>query len=205
MALSLSLWGLLASPVAGCARREAPLGGISFETPRPAPELRLESAGGGEWSLRDQRGKAVLVYFGYTHCPDICPGTLSLFKQVKKELGREAARTVFVFVSVDPERDTPSVLKKYLSFFDPSFVGLTGSPGQVAAAARAWGVVAEKESPDPSGAYYVTHTTAVFLVDPEGRLVALYPFGVKPDAIAEDVRRVLASSSSDGVGEGGRG
>jgi protein SCO1 len=141
------------------------------------------------FDLAAHRGEIVLVYFGYTHCPDVCPATLNLLDAVSESLGADRRRVEQVFVTLDPRRDTPDLLRAYLSNFDPVPVGLTGSPEAVAAAARAWGVTWR---PSESGAY-IDHTSLVAVIGPDGRERLRYGFSqlVDPNAVARDLKHIL--------------
>lgn len=177
-------------PFGACRSAPAPqtFHGGELLAPEAAPELGLADGQGHPFRLADQAGRVVLVTFGYTNCPDFCPGTLALYRQVKDSLpAADAARVRFVFVTSDPVRDTAPVLARYVGSFDPAFVGLTGEPAAVAAVVAGWGVQAE---PDPSGA--VTHSTSVYVVDRQGRLRLTHPFGSRADALTADVRALLA-------------
>ena len=136
------------------------------------------------------KGRPFLVFFGYTHCPDICPTSLFDISQVLQKLGGDADRTGALFITVDPERDTPAVMKDYLSNFDPHLRGLTGDPSAVNAAIKAYRVYAKKVPLD-HGDYTMDHTAIVYLMDKAGRFVA--PFNLKqtPDAAAAELRRYL--------------
>ncbi len=156
------------------------------------------SAIGGSFSLTDQagktlndaelRGKPFLVFFGYTHCPDVCPTTLFEVSEVLRALGRDADKTQALFISVDPERDTPQVLKDYLSSFDPHLRGLTGEVADVNAVEKSYRVYSKKV-PGKDGEYTMDHTALVYLMDRQGRFVA--PFNLKrpPKDAADDLRR----------------
>lgn len=158
----------------------------------------VSSAIGGPFSLTDQdgkmvtdadfKGKPLLVFFGYTHCPDVCPTTLFELSEVLRALGSDADKTQAVFISIDPERDTPAVLKDYLSSFDPHLRGLTGSTSQIAAVEKTYRVYAKKV-PTTGGDYTMDHTALVYLMDKQGRFVA--PFNLKrtPDVAATDLRK----------------
>ena len=130
----------------------------------------------------DMKGKPFLVFFGFTHCPDICPTTLFDMSQLMKELGPDAARTGALFITVDPDRDTPKVMKDYLSNFDPRITGLTGTPEEIAAVARAYHAIYRKV-PTKSGGFTYDHTAEVSLMDKDGRRV-----GTLNDKEPEDVR-----------------
>jgi protein SCO1 len=152
--------------------------------------FRLEDQNGKPVSDQDLRGRPFLVFFGYTHCPDICPTTLFEISEVIKKLGNDADRAGAIFITVDPERDTPAALKDYLSSFDPHLRGLTGDPAAVASAIKAYRVYAKKV-PLKDGDYTMDHTAVVYLMDKDGHFVA--PFNLKqtPEAAAEQLRRYL--------------
>ena len=152
--------------------------------------FRLEDQNGRPVTDQDMKGRPFLVFFGYTHCPDICPTSLFDISQVLQKLGGDADRTGALFITVDPERDTPAVLKDYLSNFDPHLRGLTGDPNAVNAAIKAYRVYAKKV-PLEHGDYTMDHTAVVYLMDKEGRFVA--PFNLKqtPDAAAAELRKYL--------------
>ncbi len=155
---------------------------------------------GGPFKLTDQNGKVVteqdlkghpfLVFFGFTHCPDVCPTTLFEVSEVIRALGPDAERTRALFITVDPERDTPAVMKDYLSSFDPHLSGLTGDPAEIAAVAKAYRVYF-KRVPLEEGGYTMDHTAIVYLMDKTGRFVS--PFNLKrpTEAAAGDLRRYL--------------
>jgi protein SCO1 len=152
--------------------------------------FHLEDQEGKPVSDRDMKGKPFLVFFGYTHCPDVCPTTLFELSEVLKGLGRDADRTGVLFITVDPERDTPAVLKDYMSNFDPRVRGLTGDPAAVEAALKTFRVYAKK-IPLKDGDYTMDHTAVVYLMDKDGRFIA--PFNLKqtPEAAADQLRRYL--------------
>ena len=175
-------------------------GAILFVTSHSSSTGPALAAVGGPFHLVDQNGEAVsdedmkgrpfLVFFGFTHCPDVCPTTLFDMSQVLHALGPDAGRIGVLFITVDPERDTPAVLKDYLSNFDPHLRGLTGDPAAVNAALKAFRVYAKKV-PLESGDYTMDHTAVVYLMDKNGRFVA--PFNMKRTAEAEvaDLRGYL--------------
>jgi protein SCO1 len=155
---------------------------------------------GGPFQLTDQAGRTVteqnmqgrpsLVFFGYTHCPDVCPTSLFEMSEVLRAMGKDADRVNAYFISVDPERDTTATIKDYLSSFDPHLEGLTGNPEQVAKALSAYRVYAKK-APLKDGDYTMDHTALIYLMDRDGRFVA--PFNLKrsPEEAAADLRRYL--------------
>lgn len=167
------------------------------ESTRPPAGQDIPSVVGGPFALVDQDGRArtdrdfrgrwVLLYFGYTYCPDVCPTTLAAMAEVIEKLGTDAARVTPVFVTVDPARDRPAVLKSYLASIGPGFVGLTGTPSAVAGIARAYRVYYAKH-PLPGGGYSVDHSSVIYLVDPAGKFVKFYDADSKADAIADDLK-----------------
>jgi protein SCO1/2 len=158
------------------------------------------SAIGGPFKLIDQNGAAVtdadikgrpfLVFFGYTHCPDICPATLFEVSEVMRALGKDADRTGALFITVDPERDTPAAMKDYLSSFDPHLLGATGDRAAIDAAEKAYRVYAKKV-PTTNGDYSMDHTALVYLMDKQGRFVAPFSLKRRPEDAAADLRRYL--------------
>lgn len=166
-------------------------GGV-LDPPRPAPPLALRASDGSEFRLEAQRGSVVVLFFGYTFCPDVCPLTLSEMVRVRERLGAGARRLRVAFVTVDPERDTVERLRAYVGAFHPSFLGLTGTPEQLAAARRAFGVKAERRVVAGTAApYLIDHSALVHVVDPEGRLRLLFPFGTSVDVMAHDIGLLL--------------
>jgi len=168
-------------------RVSSPLGATVSAVGGP---FRLEDQNGKPISDQDMKGRPFLVFFGFTHCPDICPTTLFEISQVLAKLGPDADRAGALFITVDPERDTPAVMKDYLSNFDPHLRGLTGDPAAVNAAIKAYRVYAKKVPLD-NGDYTMDHTAVVYLMDKDGHFVA--PFNLKrtPEASAADLRRYL--------------
>ena len=187
--------GLLAALVLGLALFWMP------EMPeRPLPKAAMAAGGdftlesaSGPVSLKDYRGKLVLVYFGYTFCPDICPTSLAStaegLKQLKPE---EAARVAMVFISVDPERDTPPRLKEYAEFFHPSLVGVTGTPENLAEIAKRYGVFYARQKVETAGGgYVVDHSADTYVVGPDGQLVGKIAHATPPDRVVAEIRKHL--------------
>ncbi len=162
--------------------------GSRFYSPQPAADFTLTDQDGQTVRLSDYRGKTVVLYFGYTHCPDQCPATLAMLNRALSDMKDAGSSTQVLFVSVDPQQDTPPVLKEYLSRFNPGFVGLTGQPAQVDAVLKAYGVVAEKEGAT------VTHSTYLYIVDRAGRLALTYSFDAQPspEEVAADLEHLPA-------------
>jgi protein SCO1/2 len=166
----------------------------------PAPMVTSAANIGGPFRLVDHNGQTItdedlkgrpfLVFFGFTHCPDVCPTALFEVSEVMRKLGPDAERARALFVTVDPERDTPAKLKDYLSSFDPHVIGVTGDAAAIAGIAKAYRVYSKKVPLD-GGEYTMDHTAIVYLMDKQGRFVA--PFNLKrtPEAAAADLRRYL--------------
>jgi len=165
--------------------------GSLIDPPVQASDFMLRDQHGEYFRLSDQKGKVVLIFFGYTHCPDVCPVTLSEFKQIKGKLGEGADEVVFVFVTVDPERDTPQVLGSYLVNFDPEIIGLSGDPSELQQVFADYGVYAAKQETGSAAGYLVDHTARVYAIDTQGNWRLTYPFGMEVEKIFQDVRHLL--------------
>lgn len=176
--------------LAGCSS-QVQLHGSPYDPATAAPELGLANTNGDPFSLERQRGEIVLLYFGYTHCPDICPATLADLKWVHEQLANQSERLNVVFISIDPARDDPETLRQYLDRFQEDFIGLTGSEAQVAQAAAAYAVFAQRDPAEDDENYSMTHTSRVFLIDGQGLLRSNYTFDEPRDAILADVRQLL--------------
>lgn len=180
-----------ALPVAlGACRGDAQLHGVMIDPPRALPTFEFTVPGGARWTTAAEAGRPMVVFFGYTHCPDVCPTTLADWKRAKQKLGRKADRVRFVFVTIDIERDTPAVSARYARQFDSTFVGVSGDSATTARIMGEFGVAAAREATsDPN--YFMSHSAQSFLVDDRGRLVAMYPFGIGWDALAADLETLL--------------
>ena len=165
--------------------------GTVIQSPQLTPNFSLTGEGGKVVNLRDFRGKAVLLYFGYTFCPDVCPATMVELKEAVEKLGREADDVQVIMISVDPDRDTPEKLAEYVSHFNPSFIGLTGSDDEVGAVATQYGIFYEKHEGTVATGYLIDHTASVVVIDPDGYLRIVYPFGTPGEDIAEDLRHLV--------------
>ena len=161
---------------------------VLYPAPRAIPEFHLTQANGSPLTLAEWRGRWTVVYFGYTSCPDVCPTTLATFKQVWKDLAARSltGKVRFDFISVDPQRDTPDVLHKYVSYFDPDFVAATGPDDELTRLTRALGLMYARNT-DANGAITVEHSGAAVIVDPQGREAGIFrpPFVAR--AIADDL------------------
>ena len=141
---------------------------------------------------KDFLGRHMLVFFGFTHCPDICPAELQVMSAALDNVGSKADQVVPVFITVDPERDTPELMAAYVENFGPNFVGLTGSPEAIADAAKAYRVVYQKFQVEGAGdTYSIDHSALVYLMGPDGKFVTHFPYGTSPEKMAETLRRYL--------------
>jgi len=156
-----------------------------------ARDFALTDASGARRTLADYRGRVVVLFFGYTHCPDVCPTTLTQLAQARRLLGPDAGRVQVLFVTLDPERDTAQLLARYAPAFDPSFVGLTGTQPQIEAAAREFKVFFQKVTGPTSDSYTLDHSSGSFVFDPQGRIRLYLPDRAQPDQIAADLKRLL--------------
>lgn len=171
----------------------APIGSDPAK-PEAGPFLTLTDHTGKPRSLADFRGKVVVLFFGYTHCPDVCPTTMSELASAMKQLGPEAAKQVQVlFVSVDPERDPPELLAKYVPAFDPSFIGLSGSPAEVAAVADRFKIVYQKVKGSDEKNYTVDHSAGSYIFDKTGKLRLFVSYGAGAKVFAHDIGLLLKS------------
>lgn len=177
-----------------CGASVPRLHGSPYQPASPAPSLALNDTAGEPFHLESLSGSAVLVYFGYTQCPDECPLTLANSRWVVEQLADQGARLAVILVTVDPANDTPQVLRAYLDRFSPRFIGLVGSDEQLSQARLAYGVLAA--TPEGGHAHDdVIHGTRLYLIDPQGRLVASYDMSVPKEDILDDVRALLEAGS----------
>ena len=144
-------------------------------------------------TLADYRGKAVVVFFGYTQCPDFCPTTLAELAEAMKRLGPDAERVQVLFVTVDPERDTPALLKNYVPAFDPRFIGLYGDADATARTAKEFKVVYQKRPGQTPGTYTMDHSAGTFIFDPNGKLRVYVGYGQGAEVFAHDIKALLKS------------
>ena len=191
LALVASLLVFLTALGTTTAEEEGFKSGV-FDPPRAAPGFELKGSNGSTLTLQQFRGKVVIVQFGFSVCPRICPKTLANLALAFEQLGTAASDVQAIFVTVDPERDTPERLREFLQFFNPTFLGATGSEEKLSAVREAYGVIATKAiSEDKKLGYEVHHSSSIYLVDREGMLRVLVPFGKSPEAIAHDLKLLL--------------
>lgn len=187
-----TLAGTAALALTACNKNDKPrFQGVDVTGAEYARDIPLADVNGQRRSLKDFSGKVVAVFFGYTQCPDVCPTTLQELVEVKQQLGPQGDRLQAVFVSLDPERDTPAVLKAYLANFDDSFVGLHGSPEEIAAVAKDFKIFFKKVPGKTEGTYTLDHSAGTYLYDPQGRLRVYERYGAGPQVLAQDVKALL--------------
>lgn len=156
-----------------------------------APAISLSQADGLAFDLAEHSGRIVLIFFGYTSCPDVCPTTLADFKRVKEELGEKASLVDFIFVTVDPQRDTPERTQAYTSGFDASFIGLSGTETELETVWQDYGVYRAISNSHHDASYSVDHSTRIYLIDKSNHLRVTYPYGTPVQDLADDIRFLL--------------
>jgi len=169
--------------------------GVDLSGAEYARNLNLSDQDGRARSLAEFKGKVVVVFFGYTQCPDVCPTTLAELAEVKRSLGADGERVQGIFVTVDPERDTAPLLKAYLNSFDPSFVALRGSEEQTKAVAKEFKIFYAKVPGKTPDSYTMDHTAASFIYDTQGRVRVFSRYGSGAQALAQDIKILLAEKS----------
>ena len=184
--------------LAACDGAESPASkqsfrGVDITGAEYARTLSLPDQNGQVRSLADFKGKVIVVFFGYTQCPDVCPTTMAELAQVKKSMGKDGDRVQGIFVSVDPERDTPEILKGYMNSFDGNFIALRGTPDQVKAAAKEFKVFYGKVPGKTEGSYTVDHTAGSYIFDPQGKVRLFVRYGSGADALTADLKALLAA------------
>jgi protein SCO1/2 len=176
---------LAACGAGGPAFQASDISGSSF-----GRDFELKDPQGRTRTLADFRGKAVVLFFGYTQCPDVCPTTLAALAEAMKRLGADADRVQVLFVTVDPERDTPALLAQYVPAFDPRFLGLYGDADATARTAKEFKVLYQKVA-GPTGNYTMDHSAGTYVFDPQGRLRLYVSNGQGPDVFVHDLRELL--------------
>lgn len=169
--------------------------GTKIDPPVVINDFTLLTQQNESFKLSSLHGTYTFIFFGYTHCPDVCPITLSEFKRIKEGLGKNADQVKFVFITVDPQRDTADVLQQHLSRFDPAFIGLSGSEDQLKLVWDAFGVYREKRDATNSDSYLVDHTARIYLLDKEGQLFMTYPYDMGWETILGDLQHILRRSN----------
>lgn len=193
--IAAALWCAAALGLGACSQEAKPrFTGLDLSEATYAQNWSMPDAHGQVRTLADFAGKVVFVFFGYAQCPDVCPVTMAEMAEVKEKLGADGQRLQIVFVTVDPERDTPEVMREYLANFDPQAVALVGSPEQVAAMAKDFRVTYRKVPGPSEGAYTIDHSAAGYVYDPKGKLRLYIRYGTPVDDIVADVRQLLQTT-----------
>ncbi|WP_439606659.1 SCO family protein [Hydrogenophaga sp.] len=187
---SLGTAGLL---MAGCTEKVEPFSGIDITGADYATGFSLTDHNGQPRTLADFKGKAVVLFFGFTQCPDVCPTSMSELAEAKRLLGADGERLQGLFVSIDPERDTPEVMKQYMASFDPSFLALYAAPDKLPELAKSYKIYYKKvEGPTPTS-YTMDHSAGSYVYDPQGRIRLYHRYGTGAAALAGDLKKLLAA------------
>jgi protein SCO1/2 len=177
--------------LAGCEQKlPSPFKASDVSAKYAQADFHLFDATGKPVGLTDFRGKVIALFFGYTHCPDVCPTTLADMAQVMVMLDKDADQVQVLFVTLDPERDTREILAQYPPAFYPTFMGLSGDAQATEAAAKAFGIFYQKQA-TKSGGYTLDHSAGTFLIAPTGKPILISPFAQRPEALAQDIRLLL--------------
>jgi protein SCO1/2 len=192
-----ALLTLAASAVAACAPEAAKpqFKAVDITGADYAKGFALPDTEGKVRTLKDFQGKAVVVFFGFTQCPDVCPTTLSEIAEAKKVLGADGSKVQGVFITIDPERDTPELLKAYMANFGPDMIALRGDAAQTAAVAKDYKVYYTRVDTKTPGNYTMEHTAASYVYDPQGRLRLYSRYGNGPQVLADDLKLLLAQKA----------
>lgn len=194
-------WGLFAGAavlLAGCEKLSGLAGKPGFQAvditgADYGSKLSLPDQNGQVRTLADFKGKTTVVFFGYTQCPDVCPTTMAELAQVKKALGKDGERVQVVFITIDPERDTPELLKAYMGSFDPSFIALRGTPEETAATAKDFKVFYAKVKGKSEGSYTMDHTAGSYIFDATGKLRLFTRYGSGAEALTADLKTLMSA------------
>ncbi|WP_420643143.1 SCO family protein [Candidatus Leptofilum sp.] len=165
--------------------------GMEIQSNQPVTNFTLTGPGERPVSLVDFRDKVVMLYFGYTYCPDVCPATMVELRDALEILGKRAEDVQVIMITVDPERDSAEVLEQYLAHFDESFIGLTGTPEELIAVTAPMGIFFERHEGSEASGYLVDHTATVAVLDKDGKLRLIYPFGITGEEIAADLKYLV--------------
>ena len=165
--------------------------GVEFQSNQPVTNFTLTGPDEQPVSLVDFRGKIVMIYFGYTYCPDVCPATMVELRDAMEIIGKRSEDVQVLMITVDPERDTAEVLEKYVAHFDDSFIGLTGTPDELIAVTAPMGIFFERHEGSVASGYLVDHTATVAVLDKQGKLRLIYPFGITGEEMAADLKYLV--------------
>jgi protein SCO1/2 len=189
----IAFFALIVFGLAGCQPAVSPtflstdITGAEF-----ARDFKLTDHNGTHRTLADFKGKVVAVFFGYTHCPDVCPTTLADFSAALQQLGPQGERVQVIFVTLDPQRDTPELLRQFVPAFNPHFLGMYTDPEGLRQLAKEYKVVYQKTSVKGADDYMIDHSAGTYIYDPQGRLRLLMPYGSTPETIVHDLKILLA-------------
>lgn len=172
-------------------RRPYSFHGTVINPPLPVIDFALQTADDEVFRLSEQKGKIVLLFFGYTSCPDVCLTTLAIFKQVNQRLGDDAQKVRFVMITADPDRDTPEKVTAYVAQFNSEFIGLSGNLSDLESIWKELGVFVEKQDSGSAAGYLVSHTASVFVIDQNGNLLMMLPYGTSAIDMADDLTQLL--------------
>ena len=186
-----ALWVSAAGLLSACSEKKPEFKAVDITGADYAKDFQLTDQNGQVRSMKDCAGRGVVLFVGFTQCPDVCPTTMSELAEVKKALGADGDKLQAIFVTVDPERDTPEVLKAYMANFDPSFVGLSGTPEQLAAMAKDYKVYFKKVEGKTPTSYTMDHSAASYIYDPQGNLRLYSRYGSGVPALVSDVQALL--------------
>jgi protein SCO1/2 len=191
----LAIGAIAAFTLAGCQPAQQPPSFLATDITGAAfaRDFTLTDHHGQVRTLADFKGKVVAVFFGYIHCPDVCPTTLADFSLALQQLGPQAERVQVIFVTVDPQRDTPDLLKQFVPAFNPGFLGMYTDEATLKQLANEYKVVYQKTSVKGADDYLIDHSAGTYIYDPQGYLRLLMPYGSSPDAIAQDLKTLLAT------------
>ena len=189
LVMGLAAWA--AAGLVACSAEKPAFKGIDITGATYARELNLPDASGKARSLAEFKGKVTVVFFGFAQCPDVCPTTLAEIAEVKRKLGADGSQVRGVFVTLDPERDTPEVLSAYIANFGPDFVALRGTPEQTSAAAKEFKIFFAKVPGKTDSSYTIDHTAGAFVFDAQGRVRLFLRYGGGVEAMASDVKALL--------------
>ena len=189
--LSLVVFLLVTHFLGGCSQSAQTFTSVDITGANYGKDFSLTDHNGKSRSLSDFSGKVVIVFFGFTQCPDVCPTTLNEMTLLKKQLGEDGQRLQVLFVTVDPERDTPELLKAYMANFDPGFLALTGSLEQLQILAKDFKVYFKKVPGKTTSSYTMDHSAGSYIFDPQGRLRLFSQYGAQPELLAQDIKKLL--------------
>lgn len=197
---ALVLACMVAAMLAACGSSRTKFTGTDVTGASFGRDFELSDQNGARRTLADFRGKVVVLFFGYTHCPDVCPTTMAELAQVMHDLGNDAKRVQVLFVTVDPERDTRELLARYVPAFDPTFLGLRGDAQQTERVTKEFKILVQKNAGSSPENYSVDHSAGTYIFDPEGRLRVYVSYGQGPEVFLHDIRALLKDSPGASAG-----